>query len=233
MEKDLALFNRLVALLLKKEKEEPVAKIIPPNEMYNLLDISLEDAPASEAFFEEVLEKVVLSTPRTASNQFFNQLFGGRISKATLGDLLAVMLNNSMYTFKVAGPQVGIEKEILHKVCNLIGYDNDNDGTFAPGGSMSNYMAMLMARDAFDSKIKNEGVQQKMTLYTSKESHYSIPKNATFMGIGRNQVRYVPSDSYGRMIPEKLEELLIEDLSLGFHPFFCECNSGYNGLRSF
>ena len=111
-----------------------------------------------------------------------------------------------MYTYKVAGPQVGVEKEILHKICQLLGYASDNDGTFAPGGSMSNYMAMLMARDACNSRIKNDGVQQKMTLYTSKESHYSIPKNAAFMGIGRDQVRYIPADSYGRMIPEKLEE---------------------------
>ncbi|MFT4850620.1 MAG: sulfinoalanine decarboxylase, partial [Sediminicola sp.] len=233
MDKDLALFNKLAALLLKKENEEPVAQIIPPNEMYTSLDISLEDSPASEAFFEEVLEKLVLSTPRTASRKFFNQLFGGRISKATLGDLLAVLLNNSMYTYKVAGPQVGIEKEILHKVCNLIGYDSDNDGTFAPGGSMSNYMAMLMARDACNSRIKTDGVQQKMTLYTSKESHYSIPKNAAFMGIGRDQVRYIAADSYGKMIPEKLEEQITKDVSLGFQPFFVNATAGTTVLGAF
>lgn len=57
------------------------------------------------------------------SNKFiFNQLFGGRQSKAVLGDLLAVLLNNSMYTYKVAGPQVGIEQEIIRKSCQLIGY---------------------------------------------------------------------------------------------------------------
>ena len=233
MEKDLVLFNQLATLLLQKEKEEPVAPIIPPDEMYTSIDISLEDAPASDAFFEETLEKLVLSTPRTASNQFFNQLFGGRISKATLGDLLAVLLNNSMYTYKVAGPQVGIEKEILHKICNLVGYGKDNDGTFAPGGSMSNYMAMLMARDACNSRIKNEGVQQKMTLYTSKESHYSIPKNATFIGVGREQVRYIPTDSYGRMIPEKLEEQIKEDVSLGFQPFFVNATAGTTVLGAF
>jgi glutamate/tyrosine decarboxylase-like PLP-dependent enzyme len=233
MEKDLALFNKLATLLLKKENEEPIAQIIPPNEMHESLDISLEDSPASEAFFEEALEKLVLSTPRTASRQFFNQLFGGRISKATLGDLLAVLLNNSMYTYKVAGPQVGVEKEILHKICNLIGYASDNDGTFAPGGSMSNYMAMLMARDACNSRIKNDGVQQKMTLYTSKESHYSIPKNASFMGIGRDQVRYIPADSYGRMIPEKLEEQIKEDLSLGFQPFLVNATAGTTVLGAF
>ncbi|MFT7628257.1 MAG: glutamate/tyrosine decarboxylase-like PLP-dependent enzyme, partial [Ulvibacter sp.] len=100
-------------------------------------------------------------------------------------------------------------------------------------GSMSNYMAMLMARDACNSRIKNDGVQQKMTLYTSKESHYSIPKNASFMGIGRDQVRYIPADSYGRMIPEKLEEQIKEDLSLGFQPFLVNATAGTTVLGAF
>ena len=52
-----------------------------------------------------------------------NSIFGGRQSKAVLGDLLAVLLNNSMYTYKVAGPQVGIEQEIIRKSCQLIGYE--------------------------------------------------------------------------------------------------------------
>ena len=47
---------------------------------------------------------------------FFNQLFGGRHSKAVLGDLLAVMLNNSMATYKISGPLVAVEKEILSQV---------------------------------------------------------------------------------------------------------------------
>jgi sulfinoalanine decarboxylase len=233
MEKDLELFNKLAALLLKKEKAEPVANIIPSEKLHQSLNISLEDNPASEGFFEEALEQLILSTPRTATRQFFNQLFGGRNSKATLGDLLAVLLNNSMYTYKVAGPQVGIEKEILHKICQIIGYPKDNDGTFAPGGSMSNYMAMLMARDAFNSDIQHEGVHQKMTLYTSAESHYSIPKNAAFMGIGRNQVRYIPVDSKGRMIPENLKSQIIDDLSNGFHPFFVNATAGTTVLGAF
>ena len=209
MEKDIALFNKLVSLLLKSEKEQPIVDPIPPNELYESLDLTLTDAPADDLFFEETLERLVLSTPRTATRLFFNQLFGGRNPKATLGDLLAVMLNNSMYTYKVAGPQVGVEKEILHKVCDLIGYPKDSDGTFAPGGSMSNFMAMLMARDAYNNTIKNEGVAQKLTLYTSRESHYSIPKNAAFMGVGREQVRYIETNEIGQILPEKLEARII------------------------
>lgn len=232
MIKDLALFNKITNLLLKSEEEQPIAKPIPPEELYNKLDISL-GVPASEAFFEETLTDLVLSTPRTATKLFFNQLFGGRNSKATLGDLLAVLLNNSMYTYKVAGPQVGIEKEILHKVCGLVGYPKDSDGTFAPGGSMTNFMAMLMARDAYNSSIKTEGVTQKLTLYTSAESHYSIPKNAAFIGVGREQVRYIETNNRGEMISEKLESKISEDLANGFHPFFVNATAGTTVLGAF
>mgnify|MGYP000069184097 CR=1 FL=1 len=233
MLKDLALFNKIANLLLKSEEEHPIANPIPPEDLYDKLDISLGAAPASETFFEKTIEDLILSTPRTATKLFFNQLFGGRNSKATLGDLLAVLLNNSMYTYKVAGPQVGIEKEILHKVCDIIGYPKDSDGTFAPGGSMSNFMAMLMARDAYNSSIKTEGVTQKLTLYTSAESHYSIPKNAAFIGVGREQVRHIETNKNGQMISEKLESKITEDLANGFHPFFVNATAGTTVLGAF
>lgn len=233
MKKELELFNRLSALLLKAEKEQPVATPIPADRLLETLDLSLQDAPVSEAYFEEAIEALVTNTPRTASNLFFNQLFGGRNPKATLGDLLAVLLNNSMYTYKVAGPQVGIEKEILHRICEMIGYGADSDGTFAPGGSMSNFMAMLMARDAYNASIPQEGVHQKLTVYTSEESHYSIPKNAAFMGIGREQVRYIETDDHGKMIPSKLEAQVVKDLQDNFHPFFVNATAGTTVLGAF
>ena len=67
-----------------------------------------------------VLKDLVLKTPKTASNRFFNQLWGGRNSKAVLGDLLAVMLNTSMYTYKISGPQIGVEKEIIEQILHLM-----------------------------------------------------------------------------------------------------------------
>ena len=77
---------------------------------------------------------MLFSAPKTAANYFFNQLFGGRHSKGVLGDLLAVLLNNSMATYKISGPQVGVEKEIIKQVCDLIVYNNKTGGTFPTGG---------------------------------------------------------------------------------------------------
>lgn len=233
MRNTLEQFDRIAKELLSDEENNPVAEFVPSNELYEQVDLSLQETGISNEAFETALKDLVFKTPRTATNAFFNQLFGGRNEKAILGDLLAVLLNNSMYTYKAAGPQVGVEKVLLREVCNLIGWDSSADGTFAPGGSMTNYMSMVMARDAFNSEIRHKGLQQKMTVYTSKESHYSIPKNAAFCGIGRDQVRYVPCDEHGKMDVALLQEMIEEDVKEGFAPVLVNLTAGTTVMGAF
>lgn len=231
--KDLALFQELTEQLLKAESEQPVVEPIPAEDLYDRLDLALPENPSLDEDFVASLRALILHTPRTATRRFFNQLFGGRNGKAVLGDLLAVVLNNSMYTYKVAGPMVGVEKNILNQIARRIGYGDASDGTLAPGGSMTNFMGMLMARDAHRENIRDEGVQGKLILYTSNESHYSIPKNAMFMGIGRKQVRYVPSDDKGRMDAEILQKMIEEDKAQGLEPFLVIATAGTTVMGAF
>ncbi|MDT0559349.1 pyridoxal-dependent decarboxylase [Ichthyenterobacterium sp. W332] len=233
MIKDLKLFQELAELLLEEEQNNPVAKPIATDLLYHKLDLSLNDKGIVDEELKDVLSSIIRTTPKTASKLFFNQLFGGRIGKAALGDLLAVLLNNSMYTYKVAGPQVGIEKVILKEISARINYGNNSDGTFASGGSMTNYIAMLMARDRFDPSIRTEGYTKKLVAYTSESSHYSIEKNASFLGIGRHQIRKIASDNYGKMIPEKLQKCIADDLNKGYHPFFVNATAGTTVLGAF
>ena len=163
----LSIFNELSEVLATEEKERPVASRIDADVLYNTLDLSLNEEGLSDEKLKEVLGEVIASTPKTATNLFFNQLFGGRQSKAMLGDLLAVLLNNSMYTYKVAGPQVGIEQQIIRQSCDMIGYGKNSNGTFPTGGSMSNYMGLIMGRDAADPEFRHSGPQKKMVIYAT------------------------------------------------------------------
>ena len=233
MEKALELFRRIADDLLEDEKKNPVAKHIPSSKLYETLDLSLKTDPLSEHDFEQALRALIFTSPRTATNGFFNQLFGGRNEHAILGELLSVLLNNSMYTYKAAGPQVGVEKNILRKVCNMIGWDAQSDGTLAPGGSMTNFMSMLMARDAMAAEIRYQGMQGKMLVYTSTESHYSIPKNAAFCGIGRENVRYVPTDEKGRINVDHLAEMIQKDKAEGGLPIMVNLTAGTTVLGAF
>jgi sulfinoalanine decarboxylase len=230
---DLALFNELVEVLISEEDKNPVAERIDSSKLYDSIDLSLNEGAMIDEDFKILLRDVLVSTPKTATNLFFNQLFGGRQSKAVLGDLLAVMLNNSMYTYKVAGPQVGIEQEIIRQSCDLIGYGSKSNGTFPTGGSMSNYMALVMGRDAKDPLCRLNGMSKPLIIYTSEECHYSNAKNASFAGIGKNNIRYIKADSKGRMIPEKLEEQIIEDLENGGIPTYVNATAGTTVLGAF
>lgn len=233
MQADLKLFQKLSQKLLIHEKQNGVVKPIQAEKLLNVLDLEINNEGLNEEKLESLLEEVVLSTPRTSTKLFFNQLFGGRNTKGTLGELLAVMLNNSMYTYKVGGAQVGIEKVIINKICKMLNFGQNADGTFPPGGSMSNFMAMLMARDACNRDIKFEGVSEKMIIYTSYTSHYSITKNAIFGGIGINQIRKIQTDEFGRMIPEALKKQIEEDINSGLKPFFVNATAGTTVLGAF
>ena len=175
----------MVAVFLEDEIKNPVAKYIAPTDVEKEFELKLGEEGIDAKDLRSSLKKLLLQSPKSSSKLFFNQLFGGRHSKAVLGDLLAVMLNNSMATYKIAGPNINIEKEVLIQIYNLIGYGDNAGGTFPTGGSMSNFMSLIMARDKIDSKAKDKGALKKLVAYTSENSHYSMSKNASLSGIGR------------------------------------------------
>lgn len=230
---DLKIFNELIEVFLKEEKNNPISDLILTTDIDSKLDLGLSERGMISSKFKDELKKLILSTPKSSSKLFFNQLFGGRHSKAVLGDLLAVFLNNSMATYKIAGPQVGVEKEILKKVCQLIGYNGNSGGTFPTGGSMSNFMSLIMARDKADSSIKDKGTNQKLIAYSSENSHYSISKNVSFAGIGKENVRYIQSNEKGQMDVLAFKKQVEEDLDNGFQPFYLNATAGTTVLCAF
>ena len=233
MKEELKRFAKIAGKLLDAEKEEGVVAPVPYEELDKYLNLELSDEGISDDVFEEALTALVLRTPRTQTKSFFNQLFAGRRDKAYLGELLAVLLNNSMYTYKVGGPMIRVEKLILNKISELIGFEGDTEGTIAPGGSITNYMAMLMARDRYDENARLTGIKKALVAYTSEECHYSVAKNAAFCGLGRDNVRVVESDMHGRMRIDILEKYIQEDISSGKKPFLINATAGTTVLGSF
>ena len=174
----------------------------------------------------ERLWRLLERTPNTSGKRYFNQLFAGRDDAALLGELLTVVANNSMYTFKAAGAQILAERALLRHMGSKVGWA-DCDGAFTPGGSMSNYAAMLVARDAALPGVREHGFDGRpLAMYTSAESHYSIRKNAGMLGLGRDSVRFVEADGEGRMRVDALREALDRDLDAGATPVMIVATAG-------
>jgi len=230
---DLELFNEIIKEFLNEEKTTPASKFISPENIMKEIDLKLDKRPLDNEKYKKLLKQLINSTPKSSSKHFFNQLYGGRHSKAVLGDLLAVILNTSMATFKIAGPQVIVEKTILETISNLVGYSNESGGTFPTGGSMSNFMSVVMARDKMDLSINKRGMSKTLIAYTSDCSHYSIAKNASFAGIGRENVRYILSNNRGQIDIVSLEKEIKKDIDRGLTPFYLNATAGTTVLGAF
>jgi sulfinoalanine decarboxylase/sulfinoalanine decarboxylase/aspartate 1-decarboxylase len=138
-----------------------------------------------------------------------------------------------MYTYKVGGAQIGVEKEIISQIAKRIGYPEESGGTFPTGGSLSNFMGLLMARDHHNPEVRHSGVQQTMIAYSSIESHYSIAKNASFAGIGRDNVRYIATNQQAEMRADLLETQIKKDIQAGLTPFFVNATAGTTVLGAY
>lgn len=83
-----------------------------------------------------------------------------------------------------------------------------------PGGSASNLLAMITARNMMFPTIKRKGYfprplnpsanYGKLKIFTSTHSHYSIDKAAQALGLGLENVIKVPVDDVGRMRVDEL-----------------------------
>lgn len=166
------------------------------------------------------MEKIALNSPKTNSKGFFNLLVGGEILPAVMAEILTAVLNNTMHTYKSAGIHILIEQEVIKFLLQKVGYKN-GDGIFSPGGSLTNMIALVIARNEKISSIKSSGIRgKKLVGYTSDQAHYSTEKFISVTGLGKEAIRIIPTDNKGKMDSKLLEKQIISDLHHGYIPFY-------------
>lgn len=233
MNKKLETSFKIAQSFIDADKNTSSIKPIAPEANSDLFELEINAEGIGDDQFAHLMERIVMHTPQTASKTFFNQLFGGRNMPALTAEILSAVTNNSMYTYKVAGVQVAIEKEVLNTMLKYIGFA-EGDGGFMPGGSISNMTAMMVARNEKVADIVNTGKsQQTLVAYTSEQSHYSIEKNAAILGLGRDHVRKIASDAQGKMDVVALAKAIQEDIEKGQLPFFINATAGTTVLGAF
>ncbi|SNR14483.1 pyridoxal phosphate-dependent decarboxylase family protein [Tenacibaculum jejuense] len=129
-----------------------------------------------------------------------------------IAELIATTVNTAVETWDQSTSATFIEQEVIRWICNEFRFDTNSDGVFTSGGTQSNFMALLMARDhyAFENygiNIKQNGWSEevnKFKIFCSEKSHFSIQKNAALLGLGYDAVIPVKVDEKMRMDTEAL-----------------------------
>ncbi|MDG1545185.1 MAG: pyridoxal-dependent decarboxylase [Candidatus Poseidoniia archaeon] len=199
----------------------------------NNLNITL----GSSSDFDHIrtsVDKYLQYSTKTSSSNFFNQLYGGFSITGHIGEMLSSITNNSMYTYEMSPVSTLMEIELVKKMSSLVGYENGG-GIFVPGGSNGNLLAMLAARQKKAPETIKKGLFQtaELTVFVSKDSHYSMVKSAIQLGIGMDNVIKVDTDNEGKMLVSDLERLIKESIGKNQKPFFVGATSGSTVRGSF
>jgi L-2,4-diaminobutyrate decarboxylase len=139
-------------------------------------------------------------------------------------EVLISALNASMDSFDQAPAATMLELAMCGWLCGEIGFSPGSAAVFTSGGTQSNFMGLLLARDSAVHTHWNWQVQQKglppdasrLRFLCSEVAHFSVEKSAYQLGLGREAVIHVPVDDAFRMsasaLGEALAKLRREDL---------------------
>jgi len=230
------MLNRTMDIIKKYYKHSekyPVLKHKTPEEHRKNINLKItKEWTQIDSLFSEI-EKIALNSPKTNSKWFFNLLVGWEILPAVTAEMLTAVLNNTMHTYKSAGIHILIEQEVIRFLLKKVGYKN-GDGIFGPGWSLTNMIALVLARNEKYSSIKKSGIRgKKLVGYTSDQAHYSTEKFISVTGLGKDAIRIIPTDNKGKMNIQLLEKTIISDFHHGYIPFYVNATAWTTVLGAF
>ncbi len=121
-------------------------------------------------------------------------------------EVLINATNQSMDSWDQSPSATIMEVKLVEWLREQVGFGAGDAGVFTSGGTQSNLMGLMLARDAFFAR-QGHSVQQngltgdlsKLKVFCSENAHFSVQKNMALMGLGYRSVTLVKTDEFSRM----------------------------------
>ena len=132
-------------------------------------------------------------------------------------EVLINATNQSMDSWDQSPSATIIEMKLIAWLREQTGYPAGDAGVFTSGGTQSNLMGLMLARDAFFARQGHSvqlhgltGNLSKIKVFCSESAHFSVQKNMALMGLGYQSVTQVKTDKFSRMDLNDLQAKLAQ-----------------------
>jgi len=160
---------------------------------------------------------------RPSTGRFFGYVVGSGEPVGAFGEFLAAALNQNVGAWRSAPSAATIEQTVVGWLADAVGCAGFS-GSLCGGGSTANLMALAQAREA--KRPANETGASPCIVYTSEQAHMSIAKAVALLGIGRANLRFIPTDDGFRMRSDALEATIAADRKAGRSPIAIVATAG-------
>jgi aromatic-L-amino-acid decarboxylase len=212
---------QLMAEYLGGLRDHKVYRHTSSREIRDSLDSAL---PTKGIDFDALLnvfrENIIPFSRQNAHPRMFGYVQSPGTPLGAFADLLASTLNANLTVWRSAPAPVELERLTIDWIRKILGFNAEAGGLFVSGGSMANLAALAAARQTKDDS------SGRLRIYASTETHFSIPKAAALLGIGRESVRFVTVDECFKIRVDDLVAKITADLEAGYIPFCVVANAG-------
>jgi len=207
-----------------------------PEELKKLIDYETrKEGQTCEEVMAEV-DKVIDHSVMTQHKRFHNQLLNPYTPEGLGGEILSNLTNASMYTYEVAPAYSMMENIMMKRFREYVGWENGvGDGILNPGGSISNFYALNLAKHHRWPETKTQGLWAcgKVAIFMNRAAHYSIKKAAFFMGFGTDSIYECDFDENYGICQDSLRENIKKAKADGRTPFLLVATIGTTVFGSF
>jgi len=218
-----------IADLLASLPERPVSPHTTPSAIRARLgDGRLpEEGSDPVALLEEATSIMVDNSTFNGHPRFFGYITASAAPIGILADMLAAGINPNVGAWSLSPAATEIERLTIRWVADFIGFPTSCAGLFVSGGNMANMVCFLAARMEYARRVgwefraKGMAVEgaDKLTAYTSAETHTWVQKASELFGLGADAVRWIETDTEQRMRVDRLRDRIAEDRRAGYRPF--------------
>ena len=125
------------------------------------------------------------------------------LTSSIAADLICAGMNNNLLAHELSPNLTKLEQQICNWFAKKLGYSENAGGVAASGGSLSNLMALVVARNC--SNLQNDS---NLVIMASEDSHVSLQKSIRIMGLPTNSLRTINTNNEGIMCLKSLESEL-------------------------
>ncbi|RAS82769.1 2,4-diaminobutyrate decarboxylase [Priestia endophytica] len=149
-------------------------------------------------------------------------------------------LNQSMDSWDQSPAATYVEEEVLKYFMKQIGYPAKADGVFTSGGTQSNYMGLLLARNQacqtyFSVNAQRDGLPieaSKLRILCSEHAHFTVQQSAAQLGLGIHSVVKVKTNDQHQLCLDDARKTLEQLQKEGLIPFAIVATAGTTDFGS-
>lgn len=194
------------------------------NQSSGILNYDLTDEPQELAeLLSGLKDHIEEDGINPASGGHLGYIPGGGLYPSALGDYLAAVSNKFAGIFYPAPGAVRLENMLIKWMASLMGFPETTAGNLTSGGSISNLIAVVAAREAKGVKAVDF---HRLVIYLSGQTHHSLQKALKIAGLGEAQLRYLPLGQDFRIQIDSLENTIQQDVQDGLIPFIINASLG-------